>query len=489
MKETKFYQFMSSLSPVEMNRLTKFMESPYFNKNEKLLKIYYAVESNIRDTKPTELSKIAIWDQIYPQVKYEDEKFRKHCSQLMDLAEDWLAQEVYESDRLLKSKFLLQAVFEKKLDNLFSGSTNSAKLTLSKEPLRHSNFYLHNFEIESLLYKIERHDDARVSKKNLEKINFDVISKNLDIFYISEKLKYYCSILSWKAVSNLNIDISFSEDLLNLAKSNEYNEIPSIKIYLTIFFTFVDGNNEEHFYNLKALFVKYISIFPIDEAKNIFDSALNFAIRRINQRDEKYNYETFELYQYGLENNILFINDQLSHLTFKNIVTSALLLKEFDWTEKFISEYSTKLDPKFRENAITYNTANFLFSKGNYKELLKTLQSIHYDEIFYNLHSKAWLLKAYYELDEIQVLSSFLDSFDIFLTRNKEISKIQKSIYQTQIKFTKKLINSVDKSKQELLRFKQEVEKSTFVGKPWLLEKIDEQILIAKPDTPKKKKK
>lgn len=44
MQETKLYQFLSTLSPVEMNRLSRYLESPYFNRNDKLLKIYYSLK-------------------------------------------------------------------------------------------------------------------------------------------------------------------------------------------------------------------------------------------------------------------------------------------------------------------------------------------------------------------------------------------------------------------------------------------------------------
>lgn len=68
MKETKIYLFLSSLTAVQLNRLTRYLESPYFNRNEKLLKIYYRLEALIREGAELDVSKKK-FGNLYIQMK------------------------------------------------------------------------------------------------------------------------------------------------------------------------------------------------------------------------------------------------------------------------------------------------------------------------------------------------------------------------------------------------------------------------------------
>ena len=488
MQETKLYQFLSTLSPVEMNRLSRYLESPYFNRNDKLLKIYYSLEAHVRTENGSKLSKTSIWDPIYPGEQYHDEKFRKHCSQLMELVESWLAQETYEDNPLHKAKYLLEAIHERQLEKLYSGAAGAAKTQISRQMLKPAAYYYYIYELESMLYKLERIEENRIGKKNIEKINLESIVSNLDYFYIAEKLKYYCTLLSWSKIITIRDKSLFIEDIIRIAQKEEVISIPPIAVYLRIYFTYTDSN-PEHYYELKKLINRYIGIFPKEEAKNIFDSAINYAIQRINNKEQKFISELFELYKTALENEILLVNNEISQWTFKNIVSNALMLKEYEWADDFINKYSSRLNEKIRDNAIKFNMANLYFSQGDYKNVLKTLQEVQYDEVFYGLNSRSFIVRAYYELDEISALNSFLDSFNVYLSRNKDISKVQKTIYHDLVKFTKKLIGSNNKSKPELTKLKTEIESSSPVGKSWLLEKVDELLITARTETTRKKSK
>lgn len=472
-----------------MNRLSRYLESPYFNRNDKLLKIYYSLEAHIRTETGSKLSKSTIWDLIYPGEPYHDEKFRKHCSQLMELVESWLAQETYEDNPLHKAKYLLEAIHERQLEKLYSGAAGAAKTQISRQMLKPAAYYYYIYELESMLYKLERIEENRIGKKNIDKINLESIVTNLDYFYVAEKLKYYCTLLSWSQLTSISDKSLFIEEIVKIAQSKELELVPPISIYLKIYLCYKEPENENHYFELKQLINTYIHIFPIEESKNIMDSAINYAIRKIHTSKLNFLNELFELYKTALSKQTIFLNGEISEWTFKNIVSNALMLKEFEWTESFINTYKEYLNPKIRENAITFNLANLHFSRKNFKTVLSLLQKVQYEELFYSLNSKAIMLSSYYELDEFNVLSSFIESFNIFLIRNKSVSKDQKNRYLNLIKYTKKLINPNGLSRNQLNLLRIEIEKSQSIGKSWLLEKVDELLITARTDTNRKKSK
>ncbi|MBK8153119.1 MAG: hypothetical protein IPK61_08745 [Saprospiraceae bacterium] len=81
-----------------------------------------------------------------------------------------------------------------------------------------------------------RFEESRAQKTIIEKVNIDEVLDNLEIFYISEKLKYTCAYLSWNKMTKLNFSVENIDDLLIRAQQNKYNNIPPIAIYLTILF-------------------------------------------------------------------------------------------------------------------------------------------------------------------------------------------------------------------------------------------------------------
>lgn len=54
------------------------------------------------------------------------------------------------------------------------------------------------------LYKLQNLELKRISKENIQQINLSEIVINLDYFYISEKLKYYCTLLGWSKLASLD---------------------------------------------------------------------------------------------------------------------------------------------------------------------------------------------------------------------------------------------------------------------------------------------
>ena len=133
--------------------------------------------------------------------------------------------------------------------------------------------------------------------------------------------------------------------------------------------------------------------------------------------------DRFEIYQTLLEKGIIFKNGELLPWDYKNIVTLGLRLKEFEWIEGFIKNFNHKLPAKFQENALTYNLANLYFSQKRYDDVIRLLSTVEYKGLYYALDGRWLLLRTYYELQEMEAMESLVESFRIFLLRNKLLSK------------------------------------------------------------------
>ena len=109
--------------------------------------------------------------------------------------------------------------------------------------------------------------------------------------------------------------------------------------------------------------------------------------------------------------------------------------------------------------------------------MIRLLRFVEYDDITYNLNSKAILLQTYYETDEIESLYSLFESFRVYLNRSKSIPEGKKSDYKNLIKFTKKLTRIQPGDEKALHKLKDEIkETKRLASRKWLEEKIEELV-------------
>lgn len=469
MRETKLFLALAQLSGHEINKLHRFILSPYFNQSEPLTRLFEWLKEDIKSKNQKEPSKEDAWRKcVGNDEPYEDSRFRKFQSDLLKLIESYFAQEAFESNPIYKAKFLLESIKEKDLTILKSSALKTTQKLIKEQHLNHAAFYLFQYEIEQIIYEVNRHDIERSAKSNIENI-----ALNLDRFYLAEKLRYYCTILNHQHLTSQNYKMLFIDEIIEHVKLHEYQDVPPIIMYYQILLTYNEPNESKHYIQLKKLITHNIHLFPESQAKEIIDAALNYCIKKMNAGQEEYVREAFNLYLQSLDSGILLVKGQLTPWSFKNIVTIGLRLKEFDLIENFINIQSNLLDSKYRNNAVTFNLAQLHFYKKDYEKVIKLLSKVEYDDMTYNLNSKTLLMASYYELDEIEALGSLLDTFRVYLSRNKELPATRRKHYLNTITIVRKLSRIAHGDMAAIAKLQKDVENTQgVVSKNWILEKL-----------------
>jgi hypothetical protein len=294
---------------------------------------------------------------------------------------------------------------------------------------------------------------------------------------VAEKLRHYCTLLSWKKMYQLDISMAHMDHITMLASSQQYIEIPAIQIYNTIRLTYEEEENVGHYYTLKSLLKKHIHLFPQEEQREIYATAISYCINKVNKNVSEFQKENFEVYREALNSDVLFLQNQLSATTFRNIVHIALRVNEFTWAENFIHDYAPYVDEKYRNNAVEFSLARLEFYRRNFDKVLQHLHRVSYDDVWYNLNVKSIMILAYYELDEFDALESLLQAFRMYIKREKSLSADRKNHYLNLIKFTTALMKMSVRDQDKLKKLRDEITAAKgVVSKPWLLEKVDEMI-------------
>ena len=473
MTESKFYHFLQALSLKELKRFRKYMESPYFNTHEKIFKLFEIFELHLLSNSKEPIAKEKVWEELYPERTFDYDFLRKIQHNLMELGYEFLSQQIFDEHHAQRSHAALQMLSRKQMTEFFEPAIRAGMNHLKKEPNRPGTYYYDLYSIEKYHYVLENLESARVQKINIQKLNLYDIDGHINTFYFAEKLKYYCLLLSWSKMTNINKDVPLISEIVREIHTKNYLEVPAIALYYQIYLTFIEPDAEEHFLQLKELIKKHIHLFPADDSRDIMNAAINYTIQKQNQGKLKYSKDNFELWNQALEKDIVLTNGELSPWAFKNIVTLALRLSEFKWVENFIETYGQKINKEYRENAINYNSAVLHFYLKKYDEAIPLLQKVQYDEVNYGFDAKSLLLATYYELDEFDALNSFYESFKIFVQRNKSITDERKKSYLQLIRLTKKL-TELQNDDIKLTKLKTEIQDSQAMSKKWLLEKVDE---------------
>lgn len=470
MQNSKLYSILEHFDKYEQNRLKKFLISPYFNRNEALISLFDILVAHINEKSLVDLDKTELWKKIYLNESYDDVLFRKNSSDLLKLVEDFLAQQVYEENPIYQATHLIEAVAKKKLDKLYNSTMKTARRLTEQQHYRTANYYLSQYQIEKNYFEILGLEHDRTSKKNEE-----AILNNLDRFFIAEKLRFACSVLSQKILVSHEYDLLLMDEIVAEVQKLGFEDVPPVAVYYQIYLTYVDSDNTSHYFKLMSILEKFGDSFPRNEAEFIYQAALNYCVKKLNQGSRQFLEEYFNVSVILIEKEFLMADGELSPWHFRNIVGAALRLGKYEWTESFIQKYKKYLPESMRENAVSFNQALLYFYQKKYNEVIRLLQTVEYEDISYSLNSKSMLLQTYYDMDEIEPLYSMMDSFRTYLNRHKDFSSAKRKPYLNLIKFTKQLTKITPGDKKAIQAIKDEVEQVKDISSiVWLREKIAE---------------
>ncbi len=469
----KLFDLLLKINVYEQNRFMKFVRSPYFNETNELVDLLDFYLPFFKKEKPILLTKEQVWKAVFPKKQYNDIKFRRFNSDLSKLAEQFLAQITFEKYPSKASNHLLHIINERDIDKLFHTAQKSAINAQQKWQYRNADFHYQQYKLE-----IELHSLAEKKERTTQNILPAV--ESLDIFYLSEKLRLYCTLLTYKNVMNVEDEILFINEIMEYLKNNDFTNIPAINIYYLGVLTLLEPQKEENYYQFYNLLAQHSVRFPPEEARNLYIIAQNFCIKKVNAGETNFLKELLKLYKELINNKLIFkdsLNDPevLSPWTYKNIITVSLRVGELDWALEFIENFKNHIPETFRQNAYIYNLSKYHFYLKNYDEVISLLINVDYQGVFYMLDAKSLLLKTYYETGEDAPLTSLMDSFKVLLNRKKTVSANYRKIYKNLIKFTKKLRTVRDGGKLSVETLEKQLEAEKQVADiSWLREKIAE---------------
>jgi len=461
LKNHKLFSLFSQLNTLEKRDLEKYLAVSFFNNRKLVLQLFQFLNNQ-----PTFPDKKTIFNALFPNEKYQDEKVRLCMSQLVKKIEIFLVQQYQQQQPIENAKILALIYEQKKMPKAAEQVLKQALNKQTKQPLRNGQYYLEKYELT--LKKFDYATSKRTTNQNLQEV-----ADSLDTAFIILKLQQACSARSQQAVYQQDYQTGLLNLILSYIEQQSLAKIPAIGIYYHSFLALSGQSAKENFTQFKHLLFEHISLFPQTEWSSLFLIGINICIKIINSGDLAYLKEILALYKAGLSTKSLLKNDVLTRFTYQNIVTSGIRTGELAWTRQFLVDYKQYVEKAYRDSAFRFNMARLAYHEKNYEAAIDLLRDTNQGDLLINLYAKNLLLKIYYELGNFKLLDSFLDAFQIYLRRKKGIASHKKN-YWNMIYYTQKLMNIDPFNIVAKAKLKERIEtEEVLLERKWLLSQLE----------------
>ena len=454
----------------ERSRFRKYLESPYFNTDERLLVIYDYLDKAPDKSSGESLTEEAIWVSARGEEPFNNARFRKYLSDLLKLLEGFLYQEYAKTDKAHEHAHLLEALHTRKMDRLYASVVKASRNSILKYPKRDSRHYQRKYSVERRFYEIS---DSEMHRGVIS--NSREIADALDYFYIIEKLRIYCSVLGRLFYLDDSYELRLMPEVIQEARVLAEQDLPAVRIYLRIIDSHLEPDNYDNYVALKADIIIHGDLFEPDELVDIYYGAVGFLVRRSNAGDRDSLTEIVDLYDRLLSQGVVNAQNELSPWTFKNAILASLRTGQTEWALECLEKYSHRLPQDYRENALAFNYAQVYFYRKDFGKVLEYLQKVEYEDPAYALNSRNLLVAVYYEMGQIESLYSATNSFRTYLKRQKQLSSKLKSAYRNLLTSTLNLAKATSSDTKRLAKIQTFLEDNPSTGsRQWLLDKLEE---------------
>lgn len=485
MLNSKVIDIIKSFSHDEMKRFGEFMNSPFHNKNKKATMLFDLLSKYHPDYDNENLTKENLFAKIFRTEKffYNDASIRNLLSDLMILSEKFLSYLSFEKDKFEVMEKCLKELSERKLPLVFEKKLNSAEALLNDKEFENETQYFKKFVLEELKSSsIQFSDDLKLYKddsliKSTDYLTYFYLIKIFKVInYIGFRKQYNIDSsmhIAEKILAQLNI-----KEILSSVKDISKKDYQIFFVYFNMYKTLSDPLNYESYFEFKKTLLEYDNLFVPLEKYGLYVFLSNSCVQKIDNGNEKFFKECFEIYGIMFDKKIFDVYPgYLAMTTFTSVLITGLAAGEFEKVEKFVLQYSEKLNPEHKKDGINYANSQLHFYKKNYGKALECIIKTDTEFSSFKYHLKITSLKIFYETGDYDSLYYTSDAFTHFINKNKMVGSTYKEEFRNFIKILDLMVkHKLKKDKEYVDKIKMLLDNNKIASKRWLLEKFGELI-------------
>lgn len=479
----KLYEKLKLIQKNEWKDFEKFVFSPYFNKGRDYIPLLSLLKKFHPDFESEKLSKENLYKQLYKGKKYNENVMNTILSGLSIICEEFFLYQNFREKDSREIRLLNEYI--KRGDE--TGAAKYSKLVqsgLSRIPRDSMDFFENLDKIDALqLYYAMIYKKGKRCEVLIEGIKNLICFTMLQSFIFKKEIllndKRYLESDSGSAIADKMMDSVDFEKLLDIIQKEDPVSFPILKIYYLVMKQLSDTENDDYYYEIRDLVSENLNTLEPDTGKRLLLNIMSICNMKSNSGKKEFIKESFQIMKKLVEEKYF---DDIhgtvyfppSH--FRNIVKAGIEVKETEWVENFVKDYSPKLEHSQTEPLMNFSLAKISFAKKNFDESLKYLGKVNTDNSIFKLDIKKLTSMIYYETGSFVNLNSLLNAYyQTVKIRNKKNENIF-TRHRQFINYLKKLENIRNGSRDcsELHIQKEHLIKDNVSEKNWLMEKYTE---------------
>ncbi|MBS1494933.1 MAG: hypothetical protein JST55_15575 [Bacteroidetes bacterium] len=448
MLSTSTIEILKKLNSPELKRLGDFINSPYHNSTKGLDKIYKIVSKAYPDFTSRDLESEAMAKKVFGPGAYKEKRLKNLCAEFGNLLKKFIGHETLYIDKPELNVFIAKGLSLKHLfeiSNKFivkSIKENNDGL-LSAADTFHYKFYLNKLYIENLgtlrLQETPQYEDT-----NLE------VTEQLLIFFLRTLFSNSLENNTNGKLFEIKEDklLSEIESAFDIKKILTYMESVNHKYYSFLkidylFYTYSFNDiTEEQYMELKNLILNSIKKFTKDDKIFTIYKIFQLIHLKMVPLDKRYLEDILEFTNVFKNLNIYpdALLEPFNHGMFRDIFTTAIILKKFEWAENFADEFINYLSMELREGMNNFSKGILSFKRGKYMDSLNYFQKADIVDINDKIQIRFYYMMNLIEMKAFENALSSLSSFRQFCMESKEIPEMHREKIERSLKYFNEII-------------------------------------------------
>lgn len=473
MVNTKLITLLKTFTKSEISKFRDFVSSPFYNKNQTVIKLCEEVIKFYPYFKPEQCTEEYIFKKMFVKEKYNYFKLKNIISDLYQLSVSFLKLTAVEKRGIKNEIDLLNELHERKLDSLY----------IQKE--KQINKSLESIKVRDEFYYQKLYQMARVNTSHYKFIKsgytFNLIQNEFDIYLqytLIVLLRNYSKMLTHKNHGNVEFKMEMFENILEYVKDKDFENNPSSRIYKQIIAVEL-YKQEKDYRKLIDLKDTYSDNLSTEDIYYVLLVANSYAAYRLRLGDESFYKDRFSILKELVDRKIQ-LRDYILFVNFINTYTAACLVGEYQWAEDFLKEFQNGISPAEEvSNTINYCKAFLAYRYKEYDRSLEYFSKTNFKLFLMKVMVKSYTVRIYYEKNLYEQTYSAIDAFRHYLKSEKLIAEEQKIAHYEFLKLISELIklkgegvNNKKDIRLSLLRKQiNEMSSNPLGAKNWLIEK------------------
>jgi hypothetical protein len=465
MKNPQFLELYLTLNRRQKQHFTKYLDSPYFNTNAKLVpgldKIDEYSALSLQDLKAK------LFQYLFPTQSFSDVKLRLFFSELYRHLKNFLFVDELQQAGFEKDLSFIRYLRKSKQINLFENQASSLRNKLQKQKEWNPEKYEIRYRLDMELLSYESF------KNRFSYFDFRESSEILDISSMIKRLRIYLEQLSHESIGATSLEYPMIEAWLNYAESKNWSQYPEIQIYLLAIKMYQNPADDQIFQNYMTMIRQYEGDFDFERGREIYLTALNYCIRKINQNNTSYFTKALDLFQHCVKHGWLLDYGVMSSLTYKNIIALCIRMNDLELAIRLLEDYKNLVNPKERNTIYHFNLAKIYKEQGEYSKALYLLNTSVFRDPLIELNARVEMIKIYYEIHEDELMHNQIQATKNLIKRSKKLG-YHREYYSNFLLHASRLFTIKQMQRQEKEKWMFEIKADNrLIDKNWLYSMVD----------------